>query len=132
MKNSLNIVIVTFIFIVLGCSCPKMADIQKKIDDSSKKPTNSDNVANTATKPAKEDDQKKSSSLTLASYNRVKTGMKLSEVSDILGDEGAEVSSSEVGKAKIITYKWEGEDYSYIICTFNNDKLMLKSQSKLK
>jgi hypothetical protein len=132
MKNSLNLVIVTFIFIALGCSCPKLSDLGKKTDDSSTKSGNSDSIANTATKTAKDNDRQKSSALNIADYNRVKNGMKLSEVLDILGSEGSEVSSSEAGKAKISTYKWEGKDYSYIICTFNNDKLMLKSQSGIK
>jgi hypothetical protein len=42
------------------------------------------------------------------------------------------MQASEAGKFKIVTYKWSGEDYSYIIATFMNDKLQSKSKGGLK
>jgi Domain of Unknown Function with PDB structure (DUF3862) len=128
MKNSLNMVIVVFVLIVLGCSCPKMDDIQKKIDESAKKTTNNSDstVANTATAPKQSTE---TANLTKAKYEQIKTGMKYSAVKDIIGEEGEEMSSTESGKYKIQTYKWSGEDFSYIIATFMNDKMQSKAKS---
>lgn len=125
MKNPLNIVIVIFIFIVLGCTCP-MSDIQEKSADNSKKSSNSDSpVANKATAPKQTAD---TANLSKAKYDQIKTGMKYSAVKSIIGEEGEEMSVTESGKYKIQTYKWSGEDFSYIIATFINDKMQSKTK----
>jgi hypothetical protein len=133
MKNSLNMVIVIFILVVLGCSCPKMEDIQKKIDESSKKTSNSDKVSNTATKTAKDDsDSNDSSEITMAQYRQIKNGMSYKEVKEIIGREGTEVSSSGDGKYKVESYKWEGEDFKFINIVLMGDKVTSKVQANLK
>jgi hypothetical protein len=58
--------------------------------------------------------------------------MTYKEIVDIVGSEGEETFSSEVGKYTIKSYKWDGGDFKYIFGTFNNDKLTSKSQSNLK
>ncbi len=128
MKNSLNIVIVVFFLFVLGFYCPKMEYIKKKIDESAKKTTDNSNStpANTATVPKQTAD---TANLTKAKYEQIKTGMKYAQVKDIIGEEGEEMSSTESGKYKIQTYKWSGEDFSYIIAAFMNDKMQSKTKS---
>jgi uncharacterized membrane protein len=133
MKNSLNIVIVVFVLIVLGCSCPKMEDIQKKIDESAKKTNSSDNAANTATKTAKDDDEVKDpSGLTMEKYNKIKNGMSYKEVKDIVGKEGNETMSSGNGKYKVTSYQWKGENYSFLSVVLMGDKVTSKTQANLE
>lgn len=128
-SNTLSAVICIGILIVVGCSCPKMAELQKELDKGSK-PTPSPTIASITN--TTETGDAEASDLTLAQYNRLKNGMSLKEVQDVIGSEGKEVSSSEIGKYKNVTQKWDGENYSYIICTFQNDKLLFKSQGGLK
>ncbi len=132
MKNSLNMVIVVFVLIVLGCSCPKMDDIQKKIDESTKKPSNSDNAANTATKAAKDDKSADDSTVNMAKYSQIKNGMSYKEVKDIIGKEGSETMSSGEGKYKVTSYKWEGEGFAFLSIVLMGDKVTSKYQANLK
>jgi hypothetical protein len=132
MKNSLNMVLVIFVLVVLGCSCPKMDDIQKQIDESAKKTSNSDNVSNTVAKPAKDDGDADSSRITMAQYTQIKNGMSYKDVKDIMGEEGTEVSSSGDGKYKVASYKWEGEGFKFINIVLVGDKVTAKYQANLK
>ena len=127
-SNALSLVLCIGILIVIGCSCPNMDKLQKDLEkgSASPSPTSSPTFGtNTESKGDK-------ASLTLDKYNQIKNGMSLEDVQEIIGSDGAEVSSSEIGKYKTVTQKWEGDNYSYIICTFQNDKMMFKSQGSLK
>lgn len=70
--------------------------------------------------------------VSLADFNKIKTGMTYDAVVEILGQEGEQVSSSDVGNYKTETFKWSGENYSFIIVTVQNDKVIFKSQANLK
>ncbi len=130
MKNSLNFGLVALLFVVLGCSCPFLKNLKLDEKEDAPKPAATPSVANTATPKVKSSD--KTASLTLDDYNQLKNGMSKSEVEQILGSEGEQVSSSEIGKYKIETYKWQGENFSFVIITFRNDKVFSKSQANLK
>lgn len=130
MKNLLNLGFIALLFVVLGCSCPFLKDLKLDEKEDAPKPVATPFVANTATPKAKSSD--KTASLTMNDYNQLKNGMSKSEVEKILGGEGEQVSSSEIGKYKIETYKWQGENFSFIIITFRNDKVFSKSQANLK
>ena len=130
MKNSLNFGLVALLFVVLGCSCPFLKNLKLDEKEDAPKPAATPFVANTATPKVKSSD--KTASLTLDDYNQLKNGMSKSEVEQILGGEGEQVSSSEIGKYKIETYKWQGENFSFVIITFRNDKVFSKSQANLK
>ena len=130
MKNSLNFGLVALLFVVLGCSCPFLKNLKLDEKEDAPKPAATPFVANTATPKVKSSD--KTASLTLDDYNHLKNGMSKSEVEKILGGEGEQVSSSEIGKYKIETYKWQGENFSFVIITFRNDKVFSKSQANLK
>lgn len=58
--------------------------------------------------------------------------MTYKEVVEILGSDGTETSNSEIGKYKTVVYKWEGDNYTYVIASFQNDKMSFKSQYGLK
>jgi len=68
----------------------------------------------------------------MAKYDQIKDGMSYKEVTDIIGKEGSEQSSSKVGSTVIKTMKWQGDDYEFIFVNFTNDKVTFKSQANLK
>jgi hypothetical protein len=69
----------------------------------------------------------------MANYNRVKTGMKYNEVVAILGKEGIEQSSNEIGGVTTVMYQWEGESFgANMNAMFQNGKLISKAQFGLK
>jgi hypothetical protein len=71
-------------------------------------------------------------SLTKAKYDKIKGDMTYKQVVAIIGSEGVEMSSTFVGKTRIVTYKWKGAENEYIFCNFTNNKLTFKSQANLK
>ena len=65
------------------------------------------------------------------SYDKVKTGMTLTEVEDILGKHSSGSSNSlEAGGIKLgaAVYKWEDSD-KVVTITFGNDKVTIKTKS---
>jgi hypothetical protein len=71
--------------------------------------------------------------VTKANYNELKTGMTYSQVVQVLGKDGDELSSNEIGDIKTVMYKWDGDSFgSNMNAMFQNDKLMSKAQIGLK
>ena len=70
--------------------------------------------------------------LTMSKFNKIKTGMSYDDLVKILGTEGDQVSSSEAGGYTTVTYKWAGDNFTYVIITVQNGKVMFKSQANLK
>jgi hypothetical protein len=70
--------------------------------------------------------------LTLENYNRLKNGMERSEVESILGGKGEEISDTSGGGMRFTVVQWEDEDFTSIIVTFKNNKIMTKTQVGLK
>jgi hypothetical protein len=58
--------------------------------------------------------------------------MDRSEVETILGGKGKQLSSSSAAGTTFTVDQWEGENYSSIILSFENDKVTFRSQSGLK
>ncbi len=126
MKNSINLAAAILFLVVLGCSCPRLG---KKAEPAPDSPVPSSNSTPTATRTPTSG---RVSSLTMEKYNKLKVNMPKSEVDRILGDTGTEVSSSRGGGVSFSVYKWSGENYTSIILSFKNDKIMTKSQVGLK
>ncbi len=130
MKNSSNLGFVLLLLMALGCACPNLKNM--KVEDNrsgSPSPNATPIVVDTTETPKTVGGN---AEISTAKYNQLKNGMSYDEAVRILGAEGSEVSSSEIGKYKNATYKWDGANYSFIILTFQNDKLLFKSQSNLK
>ncbi len=72
--------------------------------------------------------KKGSGNVTMANYERLRNGMSRSEVEIILGGKGTELSSSSGGGMNFAVIQWEKEDFKSIIVTFQNDKIMSKTQ----
>ncbi len=75
-----------------------------------------------------------SAGVTMANFNRLETGMTYSQVVEILGKEGEELSSNDIAGYKTVMYKWDGEAGwgSNMNVMFQNGKLISKSQFGLK
>jgi len=70
--------------------------------------------------------------ITMAKYEKIKNGMSVSEVEDIVGSKGEETSSSSIGSSSYKSYRWKGEKFSFISVRFKDDKVNSKSQYGLK
>jgi hypothetical protein len=125
----LNIVIVSLVIVVAACNCDKLNQISNQSSSTPTSPSPAMSDSPTTTSSPKTSGK---AELTLEKYDRIKTGMSLKEVEEIIGAKGEEMSSSEIGKYKIVSMKWDGGDFKYIYATFNNDKLTSKSQANLK
>ena len=129
MKNSLNLAAVILFLVILGCSCPKLEGLKGDKATPSSTPT----TVNTSSTPEKRTSPSESTaSLTMAKYNQLKINMPKDDVDRILGGPGTEISTSSGGGVTFSVYKWSGENYTSIILSFKNDKIMSKSQVGLK
>ena len=70
--------------------------------------------------------------VTMEKYNKLKIGMARSEVEEILGGKGTEISSSSGGGMSFSVNKWQGDGFKSIILSFKDEKVMSKSQMGLK
>ncbi len=69
----------------------------------------------------------------MANYTRLKTGMTYPQVVEILGKEGTELSSNEIGGYRTVMYQWEGEGFAANMnAMFQNGKMIQKAQFGLK
>jgi hypothetical protein len=131
MKNSFNLGFIILVLAVLGCSCPKLNELANK-DNSSPSPTPYVTSSPGATTTPPGNKSTSGSGLTKEKFAQIKNGMTYKQVVDILGSEGEETSSSEIGRYKVASYKWSGPEYSMIYGVFTNDKLTSKTQANLK
>jgi hypothetical protein len=130
MKNLFNIGFVVLILVVLGCNCSKLDEFTK---GKSTPPPPSSPPANVSPTPAPiAPSAPGTASLTLAKFKQIKKGMKRSEVEALFGLKGEETSSNSGGGHTYSVNKWMGPNYSYVIITFDNDKVYLMSQGGLK
>lgn len=131
MKNSINLIAVILLFVVLGCTCPNL-DGLKGSNGSPPPPSSTPVASNSSGAPSKTPVSTSTSSLTMEKYNQLKINMPKNEVDRILGGPGTEISTSSGGGMTFSVYKYSGEDFTSIILTFKNDKIMSKSQVGLK
>lgn len=130
MRNPINLVLIVLVLAVLGCSCPRLEDLTKGRNSSP--PHRSSNTAETGTEDKPVSEPSSGGQLTMEQFRQLKAKMPKSEVERILGGPGTEVSSSSGGGMTFSVYKWEGEDYKTVIVSFQDDKVISKSQVGLK
>ncbi len=129
MKNLYNIGFVVLLLVVLGCNCQRLREFS---DQGKTPPSSTPYVANTSNSPTSSSPSSSKTGLTMEKYNQIKNGMTYKEVSDILGGEGTQQSSSGEGKYKVETYKWDGEQYQFISVVFMGEKVYSKVQANVK
>ena len=71
--------------------------------------------------------------VTLAEFEQVERSMSYREVVDVIGDPGIEIGRSTAqestdGDAETSRYVWQNSDASNMKATFENDRLLTKSQ----
>ena len=130
MRNPINLVLIVLVLAVLGCSCPRLEDLTKGRSSPSSPRSSNTAEAGTEDKPVSEPSS--GGQLTMEQFRQLKDKMPKSEVERILGGPGTEVSSSSGGGMTFSVYKWEGEDYKTVIVSFQDDKVISKSQVGLK
>lgn len=137
MKNNFksvnNLGIILLLLVVVGCSCPKLSDLEKKQPNPSPTATPAPfsgpaNTSTSSTTPEKKGEYE----LAMSKYNQISIGTSRSDVERILGGRGTEISNSVGGGVRFSVNKWEGSNYSSVILSFRNDKVMTKSQVGLK
>ena len=128
-SNALSLVLVIGIFVVIGCSCPRLSGLGQRPSGTSNTTSNTTTVSNTASRPTSGSSK---SGLSMDKYNQLKNGMNYKQVVEILGGEGTETMSSGEGKYKVTSYKWEGEDFQFVTAVFMDDKMTSKVQANLK
>jgi hypothetical protein len=75
---------------------------------------------------------KEKDEVTMEEFKKIKNGMTYEEVVEIIGFEGTEMSSTEIGGIKTIMYSWQNDDGSNMNAMFQNNKLNTKAQFGLK
>jgi hypothetical protein len=71
--------------------------------------------------------------VTMANYNRIKNGMSYSQVVQILGKEGTELSSNDIAGIQTVMYQWDGDSWGgNMNVMFQNGKVIQKAQFGLK
>lgn len=127
MKNGFGLIFSMLTLVVLGCSCPsKLAELGKKKETTTPPPSA------TPYSPSSTPVSKGEYDVTMDKYEKIKIGTLRTDVENILGGKGTEISSSTGGGVRFSVNKWEGERYKSIILSFKNDKVMSKSQVGLK
>ena len=71
------------------------------------------------------------SKITMDKFKQLQTGMSYQQVVSILGKEGVELSSNDLGGYKTIMYQWS-ESFANMTVMFQNDRLVQKSQFGLE
>jgi len=136
MKNLQGLVAAILFLSVIGCGCPGLISQMGRSDGDSTPSTSPSPASNSITISTPDDSSPTRKSgeydLSLAKFNQLKDGMARSEVERILGGPGEKISSSTGGGVTFSVYKWQGPDYTSIILSFRDDKIMTKSQVGLK
>lgn len=122
MKNSLNLSLIILLFVVLGCSCPKLSELANK---GSQPPPRAASPEPTDTGPSS---KKGEYEVTKAKYEQIKIGMKKADVEKIFGGNGEEYYSGTGGGVSFTSVKWVGDSFKTVLVSFRNDKVTSKSQ----
>lgn len=70
--------------------------------------------------------------VTLANYNRLKNGMSYSEAVKVLGKDGVELSSSDMGGVHTVMYQWQSDGIGNMNAMFQRGRLIQKAQFGLE
>ena len=135
MKNASNLGFIVIILMILGCACPTLDESKDNSSDkktisnsnSSKMPADEEVASEPPELPKTSSPASSGTNLSLGKYNRIMYGMSYEEVTEIIGFDGKIIKTSPNGT---IRYVW-GDDFTFIMITFVNDKVEIKSQNNL-
>lgn len=119
MKNLLGLMVM--VVVVISCSSGK------REGTNSNSTANSNNTTKTETSTRTDG----TATLTRAKYEQIQMGMTYDEVVKILGP-GEEAETYTANSAKVVKYKWAGDNNARITATFSNGKMSFKTRANLK
>lgn len=116
-KKLIIIVIVIIVLVALIGSCASGAG---------NKSDNSNSSSSSASQGAQQD--KDSTKIDADKFAKIENGMTYDEVVSIIGSEGSEQSTNEIGDVKTTMYEWESDGWGVATITFQNGKVTNKTQ----
>lgn len=116
-KKLIITVIVIIVLVALIGSCASGAD---------NKSDNSNSSSSTASQSTQQD--KDSTKIDADKFAKIENGMTYDEVVSIIGSEGSEQSTNEIGGIKTTMYEWESDGWGVATITFQNGKVTNKTQ----
>lgn len=116
-KKLIIIVIVIIVLVALIGSCASGAG---------NKSDNSNSSSSTASQSTQQD--KDSTKIDADKFAKIENGMTYDEVVSIIGSEGSEQSTNEIGGIKTTMYEWESDGWGVATITFQNGKVTNKTQ----
>lgn len=116
-KKLIIVVIVIIVLVALIGSCASGAG---------NKSDNSNSSSSTASQGAQQD--KDSTKIDADKFAKIENGMTYDEVVSIIGSEGSEQSTNEIGGVKTTMYEWESDGWGVATITFQNGKVTNKTQ----
>ena len=111
-KKLIIIVIVIIVLVALIGSCASGAG--NKSDSSN----GSGNSGSTASQGAQQ--EKDSTKIDADKFAKIENGMSYDQVVSIIGSEGTEQSTNEIGGIKTTMYEWESDGWGVATITFQN------------
>ena len=119
-------------FIIVIIAIVIIAAITGGNDDSTSSSANSDTTLqknNISSEQSNTATEKESTGLTEENYDSIETGMTYDEVVNIIGEDGTNISESEVAGIKTVIYEWTASDgWGNATITFQDDAVINKAQ----
>lgn len=119
-KSHKKIIIIVIVIIVL------VALIGLCASGAGNKSDNSNSSSSTASQSTQQD--KDSTKIDADKFAKIENGMTYDEVVSIIGSEGSEQSTNEIGSVKTTMYEWESDGWGVATITFQNGKVTNKTQ----
>ena len=134
MKGSNLLAYALLLLAILGCSLPQTNNNNNSSSPSpSPAASGSPQVKADGKSSPAATDTPAAAGVTMAGFSQLKTGMTYEQAVKVLGKEGTEMSSNEIGGTKTVMYQWEGDGLgATMTAMFQNNKLISKSQFGLK
>lgn len=135
-----SLILVFLIFVGTGIASIIVYDLYVNTDffeNFERKPQSKSKDVVDEQRTAEESKQKETESevnsgnISLRNFYRLKFGMSLDAVKNILGSDAEQTRSSTMGKYKSETYRWKGDKFKRISVIFRNNSLSYAVQSGL-
>jgi hypothetical protein len=120
------------LFLMLGACAALMSSVDTEKDNLQADKKTISEKADVPAVSTPEPEVKEKDEVTMEEFKKIKNGMTYEEVVKIIGFEGTEMSSTEIGGIKTIMYSWQNDDGSNMNAMFQNNKLNTKAQFGLK
>lgn len=122
-KTILIVIIVIIVIAAIGSG-----NNSSSSNDNSSIPASNNNT-NTNVASTESFSEKEVSGLTEEKFNKIETGMSYDEVVAIIGEDGTNISESEVAGIKTVIYEWtSSEKWGNANITFQDGKVINKAQ----